>query len=90
MSTMKDRLGEQAMEVTRDVQKMGGIARDAAQEKLGHMCEQASGYYRQKRDKVQGVLCAFEQSIGQRPLRSVLIAAGAGLMLGRFWSWMRR
>jgi ElaB/YqjD/DUF883 family membrane-anchored ribosome-binding protein len=90
MATTSDRLGKQAMEVTKDLQEMGGIARDAAQEKLGQLRENASGYYRQGRDKAQGVVCAFEESVGQRPLKSVLIAAGIGLLLGQFWHWMRR
>ena len=59
MATTSDRLGKQAMEVTKDLQEMGGIARDAAQEKLEQLRENASGYYRQGRDKVQGVVCAF-------------------------------
>ena len=90
MSTTSDRLGEQAMVVTKDLQEMGGIARDAAQEKLGELREQASGYYEQGQDRVQGVVSAFEQSVRQRPLKSVLIAAGVGLLLGRLWAWMRR
>lgn len=90
MSTTNDRLGKQAMEMTKDLQEMGCIVRDGAQEKLGQMVEQASGYYQEGRDKVQGVVAAFEQSVGERPLRSVLIAAGVGVLLGRFWSWMRR
>lgn len=90
MSTTNDRLGKQAMEVTKDLQAMGDTAREAAQEKLDQLREHASEYYQQGRDKAQGVVSAFEQAIGQRPLRSVLIAAGVGLALGRFWSWMRR
>ena len=90
MSTTSDRLGDQAMVVTKDIQELGGIARDAAQEKLGQLREQASGYYQQGQDQVQGVVRAFEESVRQRPLKSVLIAAGVGLLLGRLWAWMRR
>jgi ElaB/YqjD/DUF883 family membrane-anchored ribosome-binding protein len=90
MSTTNDRLGKQALAVKEDLQEMGETVRDAAQEKLGQLREHASGYYEQGRDKVQGVVHAFEQSVGQRPLTSLLIAAGVGLLLGRFWSWMRR
>ena len=90
MSTASDRLGNQAMEVKKDLQEMGQTVRDAAQEKLGQLREHASGYYQQGQDKVQGIVCALEQSVGQQPLRSVLIAAGVGFLLGRFWSWMRR
>ena len=85
MSTTSDRLGKQAVEVTKDLQEMGGIVRDAAQEKLGQVRENAAEYYEQGRDKVHNVVCAFEQFVRQQPFKSLLIAAGVGWLLGRFW-----
>jgi ElaB/YqjD/DUF883 family membrane-anchored ribosome-binding protein len=85
MSTATNRLGKQAMAVKKDLQKMGGTVRDAAQEKLGQVGEEAAEYYEQGRDKVHGVACACEQFLRQRPLTSVLMAAGIGWLLGRFW-----
>jgi ElaB/YqjD/DUF883 family membrane-anchored ribosome-binding protein len=67
---------------------MGEIAKDAAQEKLGQLRENASEYCEQGQDKMQQVERSFEQCIRDRPLKSVLIATGVGLLLGRFW--MRR
>jgi ElaB/YqjD/DUF883 family membrane-anchored ribosome-binding protein len=90
MSTTNDRLGKQALAVKEGIEEIGETVRDAAQEKLGQLREHASGYYEQGRDKVQGVLHSLEQSVGQRPLTSLFIAAGVGLLLGRFWSSMRR
>jgi ElaB/YqjD/DUF883 family membrane-anchored ribosome-binding protein len=90
MSTTSDRLGEQAKVVTKDLQEMGDIARDAAREKLEKLRENASGYYQQGQDKVQGVVSSIEQTIVQQPLKSVLIAVGVGLVLGRLWAWMGR
>lgn len=83
-----DRLGRQAKEVTQDLQEMGEIAKDAAQEKLEQLRDNASEYCEQGRDKVQQVERGIEQYIRQRPLKSILIAAGVGLFFGRFW--MRR
>jgi ElaB/YqjD/DUF883 family membrane-anchored ribosome-binding protein len=88
MSTTSDRLGAQAKEVSNDLKEMGDIVRDAAQEKLGQVRENATEYYEQGRDNVHGVLCNFEQYVRARPVKSVLIAAGIGLLFGRFW--MRR
>ena len=88
MSTTSDRLGAQANEVSKDLKEMGAIVRDAAQEKLGQVRENATEYYGQGRDKVHGVACTFEQYVRERPVKSVLIAAGVGLLFGRFW--MRR
>ncbi len=55
MSTTNERLGQQAMEVTKDLQEMGGIVRDAAQEKLGQLRTNVSEQYEQGRDKVYSV-----------------------------------
>jgi ElaB/YqjD/DUF883 family membrane-anchored ribosome-binding protein len=88
MSTTRDRLGAQAQEVSKDLKEMGGIVRDAAQEKLGQVRENANEYYEQGRDKVHGAMSNFEHYVRERPVRSVLIAAGIGLLFGRFW--MRR
>ena len=88
MSTTSDRLGAQAKEVSNDLKEMGDIVMDAAEEKLGQVRENAAEYYQQGRDKVHGALCSVEQYVRDRPVKSVLIAAGIGLLFGRFW--MRR
>ncbi len=83
-----DRLGEQARKVAEDLQELGAIAGSAAQERLGQVRENATDCYEEKREKVHQVERTFEQYIRERPLKSILIAAGVGLVLGRFW--MRR
>ena len=77
-------LGQQALEVKQDLQEMGETVRDAAQEKLGQMGERASAYCEQGREKAQGIACACEQYLRERPLQSVLMAAGVGWLFGRF------
>jgi len=86
--TVTGRLSKQAKAVTQDLHEMGDIAKDAAQEKLEQLRANASEYVEQGRDKVQKVERSIEQYIRERPLKSLLIAAGIGLFLGRFW--MRR
>jgi len=85
MPTTSDRLAKQARELSNDVQDFGAIAKDAAQEKLGQLREDASEYYERGRDKVRNVVHTVEQYVRERPLMSVLIAAGVGLLFGRFW-----
>ncbi len=85
---VSERLGKQARRVTEDLKELGGIAGDAAQEKLGQLRDNASGYYEDGREKVHQAERSFEQFIRDQPLKSILIAAGVGLVLGRFW--MRR
>jgi ElaB/YqjD/DUF883 family membrane-anchored ribosome-binding protein len=88
MSTASERLGAQAKTVSNDIEEMGDIVRDAAQEKLGQVRENATEFCEQRRDNVHGVLCDFEQYVRAQPVKSVLIAAGIGALFGRFW--MRR
>ena len=85
MTTTSNQLGRQAKEVAKDLQAMGGTVRDAAQDTLEQVGEKASEYYGHGRDKVHGVACACKQVLRERPLTSVLLAAGVGLLLGRFW-----
>ena len=85
MSTMSERLGQQAEKVTEDVEKMGETVRDAAGEKLGQVGGRASECCEQAREKAHGVACHCEQFLRQKPLTCVAIAAGVGWLLGRFW-----
>jgi ElaB/YqjD/DUF883 family membrane-anchored ribosome-binding protein len=85
MSTFDDQLSQQAKEVAEDVQKMGETMRDAAQEKLEQAGERASEYCGQGQEKLHGAACACEQFVRQRPLTSLLLAAGVGLLFGRLW-----
>ena len=85
MLTTSNQLGKQAKEVTEDIQKMGRTVRDAAQEQLGQVGERAAEYYGQGQDKVHEVTCACKQFVSERPLTCVLVAAGIGWLLGRFW-----
>jgi ElaB/YqjD/DUF883 family membrane-anchored ribosome-binding protein len=74
--------------VTQDIQELGGMARDMAQEKVAQLRASASEYCEEGRDKVQQVERGFEQYVREQPLKSLLIAAGVGILLGGLW--MRR
>ena len=74
--------------VTQDLQELGGMAREMAQEKVAQLRASASEYCEEGRDKVQQVERGFEQFVRQQPLKSILIAAGVGMLLGGLW--MRR
>ena len=88
MSNKTARLGKQSRKVTSDVKEMGAIASDAAQGMLGQFRKNAAEYYEQSRERVHRADRDVEQFIRDRPLKSILIAAGVGLLLGAFW--MRR
>ena len=83
-----DRIGTQAKEVGKDLQEMGSIAVEALQEKVGELRDTATEYYEQGKGKFSEVERSFEKFVKEQPLKSVLIAAAAGWLFGRFW--MRR
>lgn len=74
-----------ARTVSRNHQKLGGTVRDTAQEKVEHLRAGAADGASDGQDKMQEVERSFAQYVREQPLKSVLIAAGVGLVLGRFW-----
>jgi ElaB/YqjD/DUF883 family membrane-anchored ribosome-binding protein len=85
MATASDRLRKQAKQVRKSLREMRGTAKDVAQEALQHIRENGSERYAQGRGKVLRAEHAVEHYIQQRPLKSVLIAAGVGVVLGGYW-----
>jgi ElaB/YqjD/DUF883 family membrane-anchored ribosome-binding protein len=85
MSTTSNQLGKQAKAVAEDLHEMGETVKHAAQETLGQAGEKALQCCEQGQDKVHGVACACEQFLRQKPFASVLVAAGIGVLFGRFW-----
>ena len=80
-----ERFSEQASAVSKDIQGMGALASDLAHEKLDEFQANASAVYEQGRGRVREATRTLERFIQEQPLTSVLIAAGVGLFLGRFW-----
>ena len=80
-----ERLSAQAGAVSKDLHAMGSAAKDVAQEKLGDLQDTAAAAYEGGKDNVREATRTLEKFIEEQPLTSVLIAAGVGLFLGRFW-----
>jgi ElaB/YqjD/DUF883 family membrane-anchored ribosome-binding protein len=76
---------KQARTVPRDHQKSGRTVRETAQEKVERLHAGAADCAREGQDQVQQVERSFAQYVREHPLKSILIAAGAGLVFGRFW-----
>jgi len=76
---------EQAQQVGQNLRDLGGQVRDAAREKYDQLSDQAQDYYQQGRQKAQEWEEGLESYIQEKPLQSVLIAAGVGVLLGLLW-----
>lgn len=80
-----DQLRETAAQVQKNVRDAGTQVRDAAQEKFNDLRDQASQYYEQGRESAKEWEHNLEQYVQDQPVKSLLIAAGVGLLLGFFW-----
>ncbi len=59
---------------------------DAAAHEAEHACEAAGEYYAAGRDRVLEFEHSLEDRIREKPLQSVLIAAGVGILIGVLWT----
>jgi len=80
-----DELKEKAVEIGQNVREMGGQLGDVAREQYENLKDQATGYYKKGRKKASALEEEFESYIQEKPVQSLLIAAGVGLLIGMFW-----
>ncbi|HEY5314414.1 MAG TPA: hypothetical protein VIK18_17910 [Pirellulales bacterium] len=64
---------------------MGHQAREMAHDAMDQARESAGELYAQGRERVSGAAASVEQCIRDQPLRSLLVAAGIGCLLGAIW-----
>jgi len=63
----------------------GSQIRDAATEKVSQLRDQAGEYYEQGKQRAQEWEQGLEEYIREKPVQSLLIAAGVGMLLGILW-----
>ena len=85
MPTASDRLRKQAKKVTKEIHRMNGAVKDAAENKLRKVRKNGSKHYEEGRSKMHQLERQVVQTIRERPIRSTLIAAGVGVVFGGFW-----
>lgn len=79
------------MDNPQQAQESGGIRekteqiRHAAQEQVEHLRQNAGEYYQQGREKAVEWGEELENYVREQPIKSVLIAAGVGMVLGFLW-----
>jgi ElaB/YqjD/DUF883 family membrane-anchored ribosome-binding protein len=78
-------LTDKAAEVGQNLRDLGGQVRDQAREKYEQFSEQARTYYDQGRETAQEWEQSLEGYVKEKPLQSLLIAAGVGMLLGILW-----
>jgi ElaB/YqjD/DUF883 family membrane-anchored ribosome-binding protein len=79
---VRDKAQEVGAQVRDKAQEVGAQVRDKAQEASRQVADTASEYYQQGRKQMEAVENTLEDGIRAKPLQSVLIAAGIGMLLG--------
>lgn len=90
MSTARQRIGKQVTEVMQDRKEMREAAPDGAGEVRTQSCGTDSEWCEPGPDTLLYVKHTVQQLVRKLPFNWVLIAAGAGVLLGAFWSIRRR
>jgi ElaB/YqjD/DUF883 family membrane-anchored ribosome-binding protein len=92
-TTSTDDLRRQAKGIKQDLGQLGRTAKDVARDKLGDARKKAveyvdegkqrtAQYYEQGKHEASRIEDQLESYIRENPLKSMLIATGAGLLLG--------
>jgi ElaB/YqjD/DUF883 family membrane-anchored ribosome-binding protein len=74
--TAGEQMRQTGAQIQQNLRDMGGQVRDAASEKFNQLRDQASEYYEQGRQRAQEWEQGLEEYVQQKPLQSLLIAAG--------------
>jgi ElaB/YqjD/DUF883 family membrane-anchored ribosome-binding protein len=80
--SMIDTVQERASNIAHNVQQMGADAATAVKEQVQQVRDTAVGYYEDGRDRAVQLEKRLEKRVKQHPMNSVLIAIGAGFLLG--------
>ena len=78
-------LREAASQVGQNLRDLGGQVRDTATQQYEQLRQQAGDYYEQGRQRAMEMEQSLEQYVQEKPIQSLLIAAGVGMLLGMLW-----
>lgn len=81
-SSGHNRLKEQTGRVVEDLRELGHVARDEAGNAIDTAKERGQRALEHGRERYDDYRVGMEQRIGEKPITAVLIAAGAGALLG--------
>lgn len=84
-SSTVENIREKAEEVGQTIRDMGQQARETARQKYEDLRQQAGEYYETGRQHAMEWEQSLEDYVRQQPVKSLLIAAGVGVLLGALW-----
>ena len=82
LETGSSRLGEQSKKVLQDVRELGGIAAESVSNAASRLRAQGGDLMDEGKEKLQKVQGDLERYVVAHPMKSVLLALGAGAIIG--------
>lgn len=80
-----EQLRNKAQQVGQQLREVGDQVRSTAQEQYEQLRTQASEYYETGRQRAMEWEQSLENYVREQPVKSLLIAAGVGVILGALW-----
>jgi len=78
-------VSEHVSTLTNDVRKVGGAVKQMAADRADEMRDIANDYLEQGQERIRAAGDDLVTRVQERPMKSLLIAAGIGFLLGIFW-----
>ena len=83
-----EQVSETAAQMGQNIGERTQQMRQAAQEQLGQIRQSATEYYQQGRERAMEWQHNMEDYVREQPIRSILMAAGVGVLIGILWRRM--
>lgn len=84
-SSSREKLRDKLSETRENIVDMGHLAKEAVQDKFHDLKDRATDQYERGREKVHEWEEGLARTVRSAPMKSVLVAAGVGLVLGFLW-----
>jgi ElaB/YqjD/DUF883 family membrane-anchored ribosome-binding protein len=81
----REKLQRQGAQLGKDVGQIGDELKDAARDEMEHVSSVANEYLERGREEAMALADSFEDQVREKPMRSVLVAAGVGFLFGILW-----
>ena len=81
----QDKFRDKLTETRENIADMGHLAKETVQDKLHELKDRAAESYADGKEKLQDIEKSLARHVRESPMKSVLIAAGVGLVLGVLW-----
>ncbi len=83
--TSTEQVRQGASQMGEGLRNMGEKVKETAQQKYEELRDQASEYYESGRERAKELEQTLEDYVQNQPVKSLLIAAGIGFLLGAIW-----